>query len=164
MNYTFILDIEQHIMHTKNKKIMHKNPEGKYINTCNCSASERERICLLARQALPKSIKTARGGWPFLRVKRTLPGLTSLCAYGGSRLCMCWSPAHTCQPISFNNASNHNMNAFRPTSHWHCNRNIQKFTQTWYHNTHDNNRRKIWRLPVSSKNKMQICLYIPVVI
>lgn len=64
-------------------------------NTCNCTASERERICLLAGRALPKSISIARGGWPFLWVKRTLPGFKSLCAYGGSKLCICSSPAQS---------------------------------------------------------------------
>ena len=67
--------------------------------TCNCSASERDRICLFAGRALPKSINIARGDCPCLCVRRTLPGLTSLCAYEGSRLCMCFSPAQSCSSI-----------------------------------------------------------------
>ena len=67
--------------------------------TCNCSASERDRICLFAGRALPKSINIARGDCPFLRVRRTLPGLTSLCAYGGSRLCIFFNPAQSCSVI-----------------------------------------------------------------
>lgn len=64
--------------------------------TCNRNASERERIWFLAGRELPKSIKVARGACPFRRVTRTLPGLTSLWAYGGSRLCMCFSPSQIC--------------------------------------------------------------------
>lgn len=43
-----------------------KKEESDKTSTCNCSASERERICLLADRALPKSINMARGGCPFL--------------------------------------------------------------------------------------------------
>lgn len=69
------------------------------ISTCNCNASDRERICFRAGRALPKSINIASGGCPFLRVIRILPGLTSLWAYGGSRLCICLSPAQICGSI-----------------------------------------------------------------
>lgn len=79
------------------KRAIYTCHKGENSITCNCSASERERICLLAGRALPKSINTARGGCPFLCVIRTLPGLTSLCAYGGSKLCICLSPAQSCK-------------------------------------------------------------------
>lgn len=72
-----------------------KKKVTKKKKTCNWSASDRERICFLAGRALPKSINMARGGFPFIWVIRTLPGLTSLCAYGGSRLCICLSPAQS---------------------------------------------------------------------
>lgn len=65
--------------------------------TCSCKASACDLIALLAGRALSKSIKIARWGCSFLWVMRTLSGLTPLWAYGGSKLCICFSPAHSCR-------------------------------------------------------------------
>lgn len=63
--------------------------------TCNCDASDWDLTDLLAGRALSKSINMASGGCPFLWVINTFSGLTSLCACGGSKLCMCFSPAQS---------------------------------------------------------------------
>jgi hypothetical protein len=54
---------------------------------------ECERIFFLEGLALQKSIKVATGACPIQRMIRTLPGLTSLWAYG-DHSCACASVLH----------------------------------------------------------------------